>query len=78
MNEFLQGVGALTILTFLCSVMMAIVWSYVEVKSLQKKYDALESLLNSVECKAINTQNELRKLLNKLEKTNDTTIKDSI
>lgn len=68
MNEFLQGVGVLTILTFLCSVMMAIVWSYVEVKGLQKKYDALESLLNSVEYKAFNTQDELRKLLNKLEK----------
>lgn len=68
MNEFLQVIGVLTILTFLCSVMTAIVWSCVEVKDLQNKYDAIESLLNSVECKTINTQNELRKLLNKLEK----------
>lgn len=68
MNEFLQFIGAITTISIVLGVAGVIFWSFLEVKGLLKKYDALESILNSVECKAINTQNELRKLLNKLEK----------
>lgn len=68
MNEFLQFIGAITTISIVLGVAGVIFWSFLEVKGLLKKYDALESILNSVECKAFNTQNELRKLLNKLEK----------
>lgn len=67
MNEFLQFIGAITTISIVLGVAGVIFWSFLEVKRLQNKYDALESILNSIEYKATVTQNELRKLLNKLE-----------
>lgn len=67
MNEFLQFIGAITTISIVFGIAGVIFWSFLEIKSLQKKHNALESFLITVECKAMNTQQELRKLLNKLE-----------